>query len=113
MDQSSADNMEFGKKNINKKQMLRDVVAQGASKSRRTKNVCFFLPIAMLMLRETARKIEVFPEQANCNGFMVMSQRTGCGGCMYRRTSSRGLTPTRRRRVGRQGTSSPSLVVMP
>ena len=54
--------------------MLRDVVGQGASKSRRVYNVDgYFFPRAMLMLRETARKIETFPEQANCNGIMVMS----------------------------------------
>ena len=54
--------------------MFRDVVAQGPLKSRRIKNVYgYFFPRAMLMLRETARKIETFPEQANCNGIMVMS----------------------------------------
>ena len=41
--------------NEKNKQMLRDVVAQGPSKSRRIKNVYdYFFPRAMLMLRETA-----------------------------------------------------------
>ena len=57
--------------------MLRDAVAQGLSKSRRIKNVYrYFFPRAtMLMLRGKARKTEAFPEQANCNGVMVMSQK--------------------------------------
>ena len=58
--------------------MLRDVVAQGPSKSRRIKIVdgyCF--PRAMLMLRGEAIKTGYFPEQANSNGVMGKSQRTG------------------------------------
>ena len=56
--------------------MLRDVVAQGLSKSRRIKNVYgYFFPRAMPMLRETARETGTFPEQANCNGVMVMSDK--------------------------------------
>ena len=39
-----------------------------------------------------------FPEQANCSRVMV-SQRTGGKGCLYRHTSSPGLTPTFRCRV--------------
>ena len=57
-------------------------------------------PRAMLMLRETALKTGVFPEQANGNGVMVMSKRKDDKGCLYRHTSSLGLTPTRRRSVG-------------
>ena len=88
--------------------MLRDVVAQGPSKSRRIKNVDgYFFPRATLMLRQTARKTEAFREQANCNGVMVMPQRTGRKGCLYRHTSSPGLTLTRRRSVRRQGAPSP------
>ena len=67
----------------------------------------------MLMLMGKARKIGVLPEQANCNGVMVMSQRKGGKGCLYRHTSSPGLTPTRRPSVGRQGAPCPRLVVMP
>ena len=98
-----------------KKLMLRDV-AQGPSKSRRIKNfygytVLLYCPRAMLMLRGKARKTGAFPEQANCNGVMVMSQRTGGKGRLYRHTSSPGLTPTRRRSVGRQGGPSPRLVM--
>ena len=61
------------------KQMLRDVVAQVPSKSRRIKNVYdIFFQTAMSMLRYTVLKTEAFPEQANCNGVMVdMSQRKG------------------------------------
>ena len=48
---------------------------------------------------------------------MVMPQRTGGKGCLYRRTITPGLTLTRRRSVGRQGAPSPRtnrrLVVMP
>ena len=44
---------------------------------------------------------------------MVMSQRARGKGRLYRHTSSPGLTPTRRCRVGRQGALSPLLVVMP
>ena len=84
-----------------KKLKLRDVVAQGRSKSRRIKNVYgYFFPRAMLMLRETARKTGAFPEQANCNGVMIMSQRKCDKGCLYHRKNRRGLTLTRRRSVG-------------
>ena len=41
------------------------------------------------------------PEQANCNEVVVMSQRGSGKRCVYRHTSSPGLTPTRRRSVGR------------
>ena len=93
--------------------MLRDFVAQGPSKSRRVKNVYgYFFPRAMLMLRKTARKIWTLPEQANCNGVMVTSQRKGDKGCLQRHTSSQGLPPTRRRSVGRTGAPSPRLMVM-
>ena len=53
--------------------MLRDVVAQGPSKSRRIKNVygCFF-PRASVILRQTVCKTEACPEQQNCNGVMAM-----------------------------------------
>ena len=87
--------------------MLRDVVAQGPPKSLRIKDVYgFFFPRAMPMLRETARKTGAFPEQANCNGVMVMSQGEGDKGCLYRHTSSPGLTPTRRRRATRRAIST-------
>ena len=62
------------------------------------------------MLKGKARKTEAFRQQANCNGVMVMSQRTGRKGCLYRHTNSPGLTPTRRRSVGRQGAPSTRLV---
>ena len=65
------------------------------------------------MLREAARKTGTFPKQANCNGAMFMSQRKGGKGCLHRHTSSPGLTPTRRRSIGRQGGPSPRLVEMP
>ena len=53
--------------------MLRDVVAQGLSKSRRIKNVYgYFFPRAMRMPRETAREKRAFPEQSNRTGAMVM-----------------------------------------
>ena len=88
--------------------MFRDVVAQGPLKSRRIKNVYgYFFPRAMLMLRETARKTGAFPEQGNCDGVMVISQRKGDTGCLYHHTSSPELTPTRRRSVGRPGAPSP------
>ena len=101
-----------------KKQMLRDVVAQGPSKSGHIKNVDgYFFSRAMLVLKGTARKTGTFPEPANGNGAMVMPQRTGVKGCAYRYTSSPGLTLTRRRSVGRQGAPSPRtsrrLAVMP
>ena len=97
-----------------KKLMLRDIVAQGPSKSPPMKNVDgYVFPRATLMLRMKARKSGAFPEQANCNGDVVMSQRTGGKGCLYHHTSSPGLTLTRRRSVGRQGAPSPRLVVMP
>ena len=87
--------------------MFRDVVAQGPLKSRRIKNVYgYFFPRAMLMLRETARKTGAFPEQANCNGVMVMSERKGDKECLYRHTSSLGLMPIRRRSAGRPGAPS-------
>ena len=54
-----------------------------------------------------------FPEQANCNGVMVMSEEKGDKGCLYRHASSPGMTPTRRRHVGRPRASSPRLLVMP
>ena len=47
----------FGVEKKQKTLLLRDVVAQGPSESRRIKNVDGFLfPRAMLMLRQTARK---------------------------------------------------------
>ena len=51
----------------------------------------------MLMLKGTARKTEAFPEQVNCNGVMVMPQRAGGKGCLYRHKNSPGLTLTHRR----------------
>ena len=60
--------------------MLRDV-AQGPSKPNR-KRLRLFFPIAMLMLRETARKTASFPEQANCNEVMIMSQRKCDEACL-------------------------------
>ena len=66
-----------------RKKKLRDVVAQGPSKSRRIKNVYgYFFPRTTLMLRQTARKTGAFPEQANCNGVIVMSQRKVGKGCL-------------------------------
>ena len=65
------------------------------------------------MLRGKARKTGAFPERANGNGVMVMSQRKGGKRCLYRHTNSPGLTPTHRRSVGRQGALSPRLAVMP
>ena len=63
--------------------MLRDVFAQGPLKSHRIKNFdCFFFPRAMLILRGKARVTGAFPEQANCNGTMVMSQRKCGKGCL-------------------------------
>ena len=68
-----------------KKLLLRDVVARGSSKSRRVKNVDGFLfPTAMLVPRECPPKTGAFPEQTNCYGVMVMSQRKGGKGCLYR-----------------------------
>ena len=101
----------MGKKK-KKKLTLRDVVAQGPSKSHRIKNVYgYFFPRAMLILRGKACTTGAFLEQANCNGVTVISQRKCGKGCLYRHTSSPGLTPTRRRSVGRQGAPSPPLVV--
>ena len=100
-------------KNKKKKVTLKNV-AEGLSKSRRIKNADgYFFLRAMLMLRGKARKTEAFPGQANCHGVMAMSQRTGGKGCLYRHTSSPGLTPTRRRSVGPQGAPSISLMAMP
>ena len=65
------------------------------------------------MLWLTARKTGTLPEQAKCNGVMVMSQRKGGKGCLYRHTSSPGLMPTRSRSIGRQDAPSPRPVVMP
>ena len=49
--------------------MLRDVVAQGPSKSRHIENVDdYFFPRARLMLRGKARKSGAFPEQATAMG---------------------------------------------
>ena len=58
------------------------------------------------MLRWKARKTGAFPEQENCNGVMVMSQRTGGKECLDRHTCIPGLTPTRHRSVGRQDARS-------
>ena len=97
------------KKKNRREHLLRDVVAQGPSESRRMKNIDgYFFPRAMLMLRGTARKTVAFPELANCNGVMVMPKRKRDKGCLYRHTSSPGLTPTRHRSVGRQGVPSPT-----
>ena len=96
------------------KTIVRDVVAQGPSKSRRKRKVDGFLfPRAMLMLRQTARKTEAFPEHEHCSGVLALSQRIGGEEYLYRDTSSPGLTRTRRRSAGRQGAPSPRLVVMP
>ena len=70
-----------------------------------------------------------FLEQCSCPGYALRKQgfslsmsiapgfwpcqRKRGKGCLYRQTSSPGLTPTRRRSVGRQGAPSPRLVVMP
>ena len=82
-----------------------------ASLQKKTLTAIFF-PGARLMLRGKARKTGAFPEHANCNGVVVMSQRTGGKGWLYRHTSGPGLTPTRHRSVGRQGALSHRLVVM-
>ena len=66
--------------------MLRDIIAQGPSKSRRIKNVD--VSRAMLMLTRTARKKEAVLERANCNGVVVISQNTGGNGCPYRHTQA-------------------------
>ena len=87
---------------------MRDVVAQGPSKARRMYNVDGdFISGAMLMLRETAHKTGAFPERTKCKRVTAMSQGTGGKGCLYRHTSSPGLTATRRRSAGRQGEPSP------
>ena len=94
--------------------MHRDVVAQGPSKSRCMKNIyCFIFPRAMLMLRQTARETGSFPEQANCYGVIIMSQRKGDKGCLYHHTRSPRQTPSRRRSVGGPGAPSPRLMVIP
>ena len=81
--------------------LLRDVVAQGPSKSRRIKNVGGFLfPRAMLVHRVWPPKTGAFAEHEHCSGVLVVSQSKGDKGCLYRHTRSPGLTPTRRRSVG-------------
>ena len=69
--------------------MLRDVAVQGLPKSRRIKDAeAYFVPeqCPCSYLRGTARKTGVFREEADCNGVMVMPQRTGGMGCLYRHT---------------------------
>ena len=66
------------KKNQKKLLLREDVAAQGASKFRALKkNVHgYFFPRAMnAHAQVTARKTWAFPEQASCNGVIVMSQR--------------------------------------
>ena len=48
-----------------------------------------------------------FPLASKLQWVTVMSQRKGGKRCLYRDTSSPGLTPTRRRSVRRQGATSP------
>ena len=51
------------------------------------KRVRILFPRAMLMLRGKARKTGTFPQEANYNGVMAMSQRKGGKGSLYRHTS--------------------------
>ena len=62
--------------------MLRDVVAPGPSKSRRTKTVDgYVFPRAMLMLRVRPAKQELpLSKQTAMNGVMVVSQRKAAKG---------------------------------
>ena len=95
-----------------KKLLLRDVVAQGPSKSRRIKNVDGFLFLRAINARACPPKTGAFPEHEQCAGVLVLSQRKGDNGCLHRQSISPGLTPTRSRLEGRQGAPSPRLVVM-
>ena len=94
--------------------VLRNVFAPGPSKSRRMENVYgYIFPRAMVILRYTTRETGPFPEQANCDGVMVISRRKGGKGCLGHHTSSPRLTPTRRRGIWRQGAPSPRLLAIP
>ena len=66
---------------------------------------------AMLMLRYTARKNGDFHEQIDCNGVVVVLQRTGGKGCLYCCRNRPGLTPTRHRVMGRTGALFLRLVI--
>ena len=65
------------------------------------------------MPRICSPKTGAFPEHEHRSAVLALSRRKGGKGCLYRQTSSPGLTPTRHRSVGRQGAPSPRLVVMP